>query len=133
MPTGWTGNLTLTIPSGNTNHVALLGAGSLTTTGGGDLTVIADNNTTNGNPILSVSVSSNGFFRMAGITFNEGTGGSQVKYNGLVSINGSTTNIRVDHSHFNTASSQASMLQWQGCAYGVVDHSILMALVFRMP
>lgn len=122
--TGWTGNLTLTIPSGNTNHVALLGAGSLTTTGGGDLTVIADNNTTNGNPILSVSVPSNGFFRMAGITFNEGTGGSQVKYNGLVSINGSTTNIRVDHSHFNTASSQASMLQWQGCAYGVVDHSI---------
>jgi hypothetical protein len=120
--TGWTGQVTLTIPSGNTNAVTLLGSGSLTTTGGGDATIIADDDSSDANSILVIIDNAvNGTFRMAGLTFKDGTG-TVSKANGIVSINATSPNIRADHNHFSTAIS--SMLQWQGCAYGVVDHSI---------
>jgi hypothetical protein len=122
--TGWTTQVTLTIPSGNTNAISLLGAGNLTTTGGGDATTLADNDSADANPILMIiDNATNGTFRMAGFTFEEGTS-TNTKYNGLVSINATSPNIRADHNHFNTATSGSSMLQWQGCSYGVVDHSI---------
>lgn len=122
--TGWTGAVTLTIPSGNTNAVSLLGAGNLATTGGGDATIIADNDTADANPILVVNDNAiNGTFRIAGITFEDGTS-SNTKWNGVIGINATSPNIRADHNHFNTATSGSSMMQWQGCAYGVVDHSI---------
>lgn len=122
--TGWASQVKLTIPSGNTNVVSLLGAGSLTTTGGGDATIIGDNDSSDSNPILAIVDNQiNGTFRMAGLTFEDGTSPS-IKYNGVVSVTAVSPNIRVDHSHFNTSASGSSMLQWQGCAYGVVDHSV---------
>src|ERR1700733_3988027 len=124
--TGWSGQSVLTIGSGNTaNPFFLQCAGSLTTVGGGDVTVIQDNDTTDENPILVVNDSvTNGFLRIAGCTVEDGTGTSQPKFNGEVQINMTSPNIRVDHSHFNTSNSGGSMIQWQGCAYGVIDHSI---------
>ena len=66
--TAWTTQVSLTVPVGSTT-LSILGAGSLSTTGGGDQTVIIDNLARGqDNAILEVSVGT-GFFRMAGITF----------------------------------------------------------------
>jgi len=118
----WTGNETLTVINSN---FTLAGAGSQSIVGGNDQTVLEDS-TLNANPLITVVVPNNGFFRWVGITVEEGSGqtGGNIKFNGVVSINGQTNSIRVDHSHFNTSTSGASMLQFQGAAGGVTDHNI---------
>jgi len=127
---GWSTRVTLAIPSGNTN-LSVVGAGSLTTTGGGDQTVLVDNYAGGGNPLLQIitNLTTSSFFRLAGITIQGGNPGSgNDKYNGIVEISGASQNVRVDHSHFNvstyTSSGGSSGMQWDGCLYGVVDHNI---------
>jgi len=122
----WAGQVSLTIPSGSTT-LSVIGAGSMTTAGGGDQTVIVDNYASN-NSILIINTNSNSaaYFRLAGVTFEGGSGG--VKYSGLVQVNGSSANFRMDHSHISTATyspaQNSAGIRVNGCIYGVVDHSI---------
>ena len=121
----WGAPVTLTVPSGS-SALSIIGAGNQTTTGGGDATVIVDDYG-NSNPLLSITVTgTSSRFRMAGVTFEGGSG--SIKYNGIVSITGNSPNVRVDHSHFDDETynpiEASSMIQFLGCTYGVVDHSI---------
>lgn len=125
----WTTQVTLTVPSGSTS-LSILGAGSLSTIGGGDVTNIVDNAATGNTPILVINATnSSTLFRLAGITFKGGAAGTgNDKYDGMVQFQGSSSKVRVDHVHFNTATYSpalaSSSLQFNGCNYGVVDHNI---------
>ena len=120
--TAWTTQVSLTVPVGSTT-LSILGAGSLSTIGGGDQTVIIDNLARGqDNAILEVSVGT-GFFRMAGITFKT-NGSSQVSYSGSVRIRGTGSSVRLDHDHWNLPI-DGKQLGLFGCVYGVMDHSIL--------
>jgi len=122
----WTSQVNLTIPSGSTT-LSVIGAGSMTAAGGGDQTVIVDNYASS-NSLLNVTTNStsSSYFRFAGITFEGGSGG--VKYGGIISVGGSSANLRFDHDHISTATyspAEASAgVRVSGCVYGVVDHSI---------
>jgi hypothetical protein len=124
--TAWTTGVTLTIPSGSTT-LSVLGSGSLTTTGGGDQTVIVDNWASNTSLlIITDNASSTSKFRLAGITFEGGTG--SVKYNGFVQLSSNSANVRFDHSHYDPATynpgQPSAGTRWIGCTYGVYDHNI---------
>ncbi len=67
----WTSSLSLSPPA----NVTLLGAGDLGTVGGDDLTVIVDDYRNTNGSILQINAPSTGVFRMAGITFRNGSGG----------------------------------------------------------
>jgi hypothetical protein len=121
----WSAAATLNIPSSST-ALSIIGAGSQATTGGGDGTVIVDDYG-DSNPLLSININgAPSLVRVAGITFRGGSG--SIKYNGIVSITGNSPNVRVDHSHFDDTTyspvEASSMIQFVGCTYGVVDHSI---------
>jgi hypothetical protein len=125
----WTTGATLAVPSGNTT-LSILGAGSMTTTGGGDATVITDGYNS-GNTLLLVTTSvASSYFRMAGITFQgSSSAGASPKY-GVVAIMGNSQSVRIDHSHFSSAgysswSSGGALLRFGGWLYGVTDHSIV--------
>lgn len=123
---GWSTQVTLNVPSGSTN-LSVVGAGSLSTTGGGDATVVQDNYGS-ANPLLLINTAaSSSKFRIAGLTFEGGSAGT-AKYNGVVQFQGNSANVRVDHMHFSgvtySPSVNSSMLQFQGCIFGVTDHSI---------
>ncbi len=106
------------------------GAGSASTPGGGDTTNISDGYDS-ASPLLTITTVA-GTFRMYGLTIKGGTlGGTPsqyAKYDGIVAIYGASTDIRVDHVHFNTDTyvnnSFGSGLEFLGCNAGVVDHSI---------
>lgn len=122
----WSSQVTLSVPSGS-SALSIVGSGSLTNTGGGDTTNIVDNYASS-NPLLRVvtNATTTSKVRIAGITFKGGSGSA--KFNGIVEILGSSQNIRVDHAHFDTrtysSGASSSSLQFDGCNYGVVDHSI---------
>lgn len=124
----WTTQVTLTVPSGSTT-LSVIGAGSATTTGGGDRTVFIDDYASSNSPLVIVTNSNaSAFFRIAGITFQGGSG--SVKYKGFMMMQGNSSNVRIDHDHFNMAaygSSGASSAgaQLQGCILGVADHNII--------
>lgn len=135
-PTGahWNvSTVTLTIPSGSTPSILTIqGASTVSGTcapGASctptDNTVIIDDDTADANPIFTIIDSSGNAsqeVRLTGVTVQEGTG--QAKFNGLVSVNGSTDNFRVDHMHFIINATNGSGIQWQGCLNGVLDHSV---------
>ena len=122
----WTVSVQLLVPSSSTS-LSVLGAGILTTTGGGDQTVIIDDYASNS---AVLNIMSNGtptsFVRVAGITVQGGTG--LVKYGGIIDVGGSSANIRFDHDHINSQTyspgNPSAGMRWTGCTYGVVDHSI---------
>jgi hypothetical protein len=121
---GWTTQISWTAPA----NVVLKGAGSQSTLGGGDATVIIDNYAS-GSALLSVATNPSGTFRLTGLTFQGGsTGTGNDKFDGMVEIKGSSQNIRVDHIHMvSTTYSPATagaLLEFQVCTYGVVDHSL---------
>lgn len=123
----WTTQVTLNIPSGSTT-LSILGTGSLTTTGGGDQTVIIDNYAST-NPILTIATTSTSAnLRIAGISFEGGNPSGNIKYLGMVVVSGVSNDIRVDHNHFDSAtytgSAGNSHIAWTGCTSGVLDHNI---------
>jgi hypothetical protein len=121
----WTTQISWTPPA----NITLQGAGNQTTVGGGDATVIIDSYSSS-RPLLSITTgTAASTFRLSGITFQGGsTGTGNDKYDGMVALFGSSLNIRVDHTHFNTTtyspSTGGSELEFQGCVGGVTDHSI---------
>ncbi len=104
------------------------GNGSTSITGGNDVTNISDEYLSS-QPILVINTVA-GTFRMYGLTFKGGTvGGSTdgyTKYDGVVQIQGVSTQIRVDHVHLNTNTydvhQTATGIQFNDCTGGVVDH-----------
>jgi hypothetical protein len=121
-----TSALSWTAPAGGN----LRGQGSLTTTGGGDVTTITDNTPSGGSPILTITVNGSGTFRMAGLTIVGGTGSDK---SWMTVFNGTGT-ARIDHNHFNpttyTNSSahtngNGNPIDFEGQVYGVGDHNIL--------
>jgi len=125
----WTNQVSFTVPSGN-NNLSILGAGSLTTQGGGDATVIVDDYASTNNLLQMNTAGPSSFFRFAGITFQGGNDGgtANTKYNGVVAIAGNSQNVRVDHIHFDlrtySVSQNASTLVFNGAVFGVTDHSL---------
>jgi hypothetical protein len=120
----WTTQVTLTVPSGSAT-LSIIGAGSLTTTGGGDQTAIIDNLTAN-SVLLGISLNSSGTFRMSGMTFQGGSGG--IKDGGMIAIDGPGA-ARLDHDHFNFQTygscPRSFMVVLGNQVTGVMDHSIL--------
>jgi len=119
----WSNQVTLTVPSGNSN-LSIIGAGNLSTTGGNDQTVIVDSYGSSNN-LLVINTNSNasGLVRLAGITAAAGTG--SVKYSGFVSVNG-LEQFRLDHSHLNSSGTSGTAgMRLNGCIYGVADHNIV--------
>jgi hypothetical protein len=130
---------TVSVPSGTcawttpviwtaTRDVSMVGAGDLTTMGGGNRTVIVDDIASN-RGLLEIDTAASGTFRLAGITFRGGRSGGYVKDGGLVRISGTSRQVRVDHISFNMRSyepdnSQNTALRFYGWIYGVVDHSV---------
>jgi len=109
-------------------NVTLHGAGSTSIVGGNDQTVISDGYASNA-AILSITTNASGTFRMYGITFRGGAAGTgHDKWDGIVSIFGNSSQIRVDHSHFDSTSYSpaltSGLLEFQGCTAGVVDKNI---------
>ncbi len=127
---------TVTIPAGTCSwttsltynqvySTSIIGAGSQTIVGGGDVTVIVDNFTTN-SALVKLNLSSSKILRMSGLTFQGGSGG--VKDAGMINIGGPGT-ARLDHDHFNFQtynSAPRSFIVVIGTGViGVMDHSIL--------
>ncbi len=118
----WTSQVAFTVPAGVAS-LSIVGAGSLTTTGGGDQTVIVDNIGADTSPV-SITTNSTGFFRLAGITFNAGTGTG--KDDGFVVVYGPSSNVRIDHCHFNNTTGTDEVTRAVSVldTYGVADHNI---------
>jgi hypothetical protein len=121
----WSTAVTLTVPSGSAN-LSVLGAGSLTTLGGGDATVIIDDYASNNQLFVVTTGTATSHFRLAGITLQGGTGSP--KYNGIFQIQGYSQNTRIDHSHFNTKTyspgNNSPVVQSANWIEGVLDHNI---------
>jgi hypothetical protein len=123
----WTLQVSLTVPSGSTN-LTIQGAGSQTTLGGGDATVIIDN-FVSASPLLTiVTAGPSSFFRITGITFQGGNDGGNQKGDGFIAVSGATQNFRLDHSHFNISTynpgAQSNAIKFYTQIYGVVDHCL---------
>ena len=117
----WTTGVTWTAPA----DVTLRGAGSLTTLGGGDVTVIVDDYAS-GSALLNITAHSSGF-RLAGLTIRGGSGLN--KDAGIFQLNGPSANTRIDHVHFDMTTyspllSGAKPLWVNDGVYGVLDNSI---------
>ena len=114
----WTTQVSWNAPS----NVTLIGAGSQTTAGGGDVTVIVDGiNRGSDVAALSVATNASGTFRLSGITFRGSGSTSNFTDNGTVRISGTSSQVRLDHLHFDRIRRQA--ISTSGI-YGVVDHSL---------
>lgn len=128
LPSGsatWTTQVSWTAPA----NVTLKGAGSTSTRGGGDATVIIDGYAS-GNSLLAISTSATGRFTMAGITFRGGGAGTgNDKYNGIVNIGGLSKQISVHHCHVDTSTYSPALsscgIQFDGWVYGVVWECVL--------
>jgi hypothetical protein len=88
----WTTQVAWTAPA----NVTVLGAGSLSTLGGGDTTIIQDNYAS-GSPLLTITANTS--MRIAGLTVRGGSG--SLKSNGVVFISGNST-LRLDHVHLDS-------------------------------
>lgn len=133
----WSSRLTLTVPSGS---ASLTIQGSTTTSGDCysaactaiDNTVIIDacsSCLSSSGPLWSITTgSASSYFRFTGITIQGGSVSGGGEFNGQLSITGNCQNLRVDHSHFNTASyspaNNGAGLVISGWQYGVVDHNV---------
>jgi hypothetical protein len=134
----WTSALSFSQPSGSTS-LTIQGATTMSCTGTAgssgyactptNNTIIIDSVPSSG-PILNIGVASGtNLMRLANITVEGGNPGSgNDKFNGIIQFNGTSTNVRVDDSHFDvttyTSGGGSSTLQFQGCLYGVVDHNV---------
>lgn len=105
--------------------------GSLTTQGGGDATTITDT-FNSGNPILTLNLSATGVFRLAACTFKGSSGvAGTPKSDGLISLNGPNSLVRLDHLHFDprdyTPGGNYVSISFfvHDRVYGLFDHSIL--------
>ena len=111
----WSTNVSWNAPA----NVTVRGAGSTTSVGGGDLTVLVDN-IAGGSPLLSISTNASGTFRLCCITIRGGTG--SIKESGIVQFIGMSRQFRMDHSHIDRPNGK--MAYFGGRIKGVLDNNI---------
>jgi hypothetical protein len=121
----WTTGVTWSAPA----NVTVLGAGDLSTLGGGDVTVIIDDYASNA-PLLSIITNPTGSFRLAGLTIRGGTGNNtNIKEGGVIGIGGRSKQVRIDHLRIDMQAYQvlnaAKPLTFYDDVAGVVDHIII--------
>lgn len=112
----WTSGISWTAPA----DVTLMGAGDLSTQGGGDATVIVDGYNSS-SPLFSIVANVTGVLRIAGLTVRGHATYSPLKENGIVVISGGT--LRMDHCHFDVT--QGNMKAVWFYVDGVLDHCII--------
>jgi hypothetical protein len=115
----WNQQVTWTAPAG----AILRGAGT-SATGGGDVTVIVDQYTSNA-PLLDIDINSSGTFQMTGITIRADS--DTQKDAGVIKIDG-PGDVRIDHCHFDTITESTTIYKifWIGDrVHGVMDHNII--------
>jgi hypothetical protein len=111
------------------NHIILIGNGGLTTLGGedGSTTTLIDNVSPGTDSALQFS-SVDGYFRMAGLTMQGGTG--TIKESGMILIGGTSTQVRFDHFHmdkstYSTENARTGKFMYiGGFIEGVIDHAL---------
>ena len=109
-----------TVTYNQTYSTTILGAGSRSIVGGGDVTVIVDDIARGSDvPDLQVNTASGKSFRISGLTFQGGTGGTT--YHGLLHISGTSQQVRIDHIHFNQILDTSMQVD---DVYGVMDHCL---------
>jgi hypothetical protein len=136
----WTSGVNETVSAGVTS-VTIRGGTTVNCTGAPgtqgyacpatDGTVIKDAYLSNTQLVVINTGTANARVRITGMTFAGGNIGSTnyVKYNGFLGFSGTTSNLRIDHSHFNhftyTPQNAASSFQinWSP-VYGVADHNL---------
>jgi hypothetical protein len=123
----WTSGVAFTVPSGTTSLVVQGAGGQSATTGGAsltgsDATVITDNvNHQSGNQnTLSFGVASGQSLRVTGIALLQNSS-STTNDNGVLSVSGSSTAVRIDHCHFYLGYGD-EMVFLGGSIEGVADH-----------
>jgi hypothetical protein len=121
----WTTGVTWSAPA----NVTVLGAGDLSTLGGGDVTVIVDDYASNA-PLLSIITNPTGSFRLAGLTIRGGTGNNaNIKESGVISIGGFSKQVRIDHIRVNMQSyavhNAGKPLGFYHDVAGVADHLLI--------
>jgi hypothetical protein len=119
----WTGSSGINVTF--SNSVTIQGAGALYSISGGsgtagsDATVITDN-LSGGPGDFVITINSPKSFRFTGIALLQNSS-STVNSNGNLSINGTSTAVRVDHCHFYLYNGQINV-QVNGSVQGVADH-----------
>lgn len=118
----WTVGITRTFA----NSVTIQGAGAISSTEGGASTTGTDQTVliygiTNGARILDITTIAGKTFRFTGISIQGITGGSPSS-NGMISVEGTSTAVRVDHCHFHIPATVGGGIQFGGAVNGVADH-----------
>jgi hypothetical protein len=126
------GNCTWTVSLSYTqlHSFTLQGAGAISGTGsqstisgsGTDSTIIQDNinHSSGDSPLLNINTISGKSFRMTGIAFTYSSSNTTVTGNGSIRIYGQSSQVRIDHDHFNQMNNVD--LRLGGGIQGVVDH-----------
>ncbi len=113
----WTSAVSLTAPA----NLTILGAGSLSTQGGGDVTTIVDGYNSAG-AFLTIDANATGTLRIAGLTFISDNTLSTLKSNAMIRIFGGP--VRVDHCHFDCTQGTCKPV-WFYNPVGLMDHCIV--------
>jgi hypothetical protein len=120
---GWPTGITHTFA----NSVTIQGAGATSSTAGGagttgtDQTVLIYSITT-GARIMDITTTAGKSFRLTGVAIQGTTGGSPSS-NGMISVEGTSTAVRVDHCHFHIPATVGGGIQFGGAVNGVADHN----------
>lgn len=118
----WTNSIFWTSPA----NITIRGSGNLSVLGGGDSTIIIDDYASSSS-LIKIDTNINGKIRIAGLTLQGGIG--DIKENGLISIVGSSKQLRIDHIHINIQSylihRADKPITLGGWLNGVLDHNII--------
>ncbi len=138
----WTSQLNLTVPSGSTN-LTIQGSTTVSANCGApptftspctatDNTVIIDQCSSclggSGPFIVITTAAASSILRITGLTIEGGNVSGGGEFNGMLHVQGSSQNVRIDHNHFNSASyspaNDSLELGISGWIYGVVDRNV---------
>lgn len=109
------------------NSVTIQGAGAISATTGGASTTGTDNTVivygiSGGARLMDFITTAGKSFRFTGISI-QGSGSGSGANNGMVSVEGTSTSVRVDHCHFYLPAAQGQGMQFGGAINGVADHN----------
>jgi hypothetical protein len=132
----WTSGVNLSVPA-NVTSVTIQGNTTVNCTGTPgqstytcvptDTTILTDQYAVSGATLFTINTGgASTSVRITGMTFQGGNTGGVGKYNGFMTFNGSSQNLRVDHNHLNTKTydtNNGGGAQHNGYVYGVWDHN----------
>ena len=114
----WSQTIVLNLAVGIGKSLILKGAGI-------GLTTIYDSvpKINYGGSLISISTKLGKAFRLTGFTFKTSSGLSNINYEGLIKINGTSKAFRFDHNQFLTSSYSGRAIFTSGYLFGVVDNN----------